>query len=159
MSSRAQPSVYETEIERYIAEQETNKTAAEERNPILDEETDRLNFAYDYYLERNQYILNGIRKHEYGFNNHQVIEHVIQNDYQLNSDYVTLMRTIVEDSIKMRVKIEELEERLEKIEEIEQRMEKVEQRQLEQRLANLRKNGGSRKSFGNRKTIKNKSRK
>lgn len=155
MSYKEQPSEYETGIEQHIAEQETNKKAAEERNPTLDEETDRLNEAYDYYLDRNKYILNGIRKHEYG-NNHQVIEHVIQNDYQLNSDYVTLMRTIVEDSIKMRVKIEELEERLEKIEEIEQRMEKVEQRQLEQRLANLRKNGGSGQSFRKRKTIKNK---
>lgn len=143
MSSRAQPSVYEEEIEQYIAEQETNKTAAEERNPTLDGETDRLNFAYDYYLERNKYILNGIREHKYVDDNPwEAIEHVIQNDYQLNSDYVTLMRTIVEDSIKMRAKIEELE-----------------QRQLEQRLANLRKNGGSRKSFRNRKTIKNKSRK
>lgn len=159
MSNKAEPSVFEEEIEEYIADQETNKRNAIQRNPTLNKETVSLNWAYDLYLDRAKYILNGIREHEYGFNNHQVIEHVIQNDYQLNSGYVKLMRTIIEDSIKMRVKIEELEERLEKIEEIEQRMEKVEQRQLEQRLANLRKNGGSRKSFRNRKTIKNKSRK
>jgi hypothetical protein len=59
------------------------------------------------------------------------------------------MRTMIEDSIKMRLKIEELEESIKN----------VEQRQLELRLANLRKNGGSRKSHRNRKIIKNKSRK
>lgn len=142
-SNKEEPSVYEEEIEERIEEQETHKRDAEERNPTLDAETGRLNWAYDYYLQRTKYILNGIREHKYDDNNPwEAIEHVIQNDYQLNSDYVTLMRTIIEDSIKMKAKIEE-----------------IEQRQLEQRLANLRKNGGSRKSFRNRKTIKNKSRK
>jgi hypothetical protein len=140
MSNKAQPSVYETEIEQYVAEQETNKRDAIYPNNA---ETGGLNWAYDYYLERAKYILNGIREHKYDDGNPwEAIEHVIQNDYQLNSDYVTLMRNIIEDSIKMRAKIEELE-----------------QRQLEQRLANLRKNGGSRKPYRNGKTIKNKSRK
>ena len=149
MSGRAQPSVFEEEIEERIEEQETEKTDAEERNPTLDRETFDLNVTYEFYLERAKYILNGIREHEYGFNNHQVIEHVIQSNYDFNADNVKFMRKMVEDSIKMRVKIEELEERLEKVEE----------RQLEQRLINLRKNGGSHKSHRNRKAIKNKSRK
>jgi len=157
MSNKEEPSVYEKDLEQYIAEQETNVRDAIQRNPTLAAETDNLNVGYKFYLETCEYILNGIRKDVY--NTRAAMSEIIQNDYRLNSDYVNLMRTMVEDSIKMRAKIEELEERLEKIEEIEQRMEKVEQRQLEQRLANLRKNGGSRKSFRNRKTIKNKSRK
>jgi hypothetical protein len=143
MSGRAQPSEYEEEIEKYIAEQEINKTNVEENNSLLDKETTDLNWAYDYYLPNAKYILNGIREQKYDVNNPwEAIEHLIQNDYLLNSEYVKFMRTIVEDSIKMRLKIEELE-----------------RRQLELRLANLRKNGGSRKSHRNRKTIKNKSRK
>jgi hypothetical protein len=141
MSSRAQPSEYEEEIEKYIAEQEINKTNVAENNSHLDKETTDLNWAYDYYLPNAKYILNGIREQKYN-NPFEAIEHVIQNDYLLNSEYVKFMRTIVEDSIKMRAKIEELEER-----------------QLEQRLINLRRTGGSRKSHRNRKAIKNKSRK
>jgi hypothetical protein len=141
MSNKGQPSVYETEIEERIEEQETEKTDAEERNPTLDSETGDLNWAYDYYLEHGKYILNGIREQKY-YQPWEAIEHVIQNDYLLNSEYVKLMRTIVEDSIKMRVKIEELE-----------------RRQLEQRLTNLRKNGGSRKQYRNIKTIKIRSKK
>ena len=141
MSSRAQPSEYEEEIEKYIAEQEINKRDIIERNPTLDAETTDLNWAYDYYLPNAKYILNGIREQKYN-NPFEAIEHVIQNDYLLNSEYVKFMRKMVEDSIKMKAKIEELEER-----------------QIEQRLINLRRTGGSRNSHKNRKTIKNKSRK
>jgi len=158
MSSTAKPSVYEEEIEKYIEEQETNKTNVAESNPHLDLETFDLNWAYEFYLGRAKYILYGIRAHEYG-NNHQVIEHVIQSNYDLNSEYVKFMKKMVEDSIKMRVKIEELEERIEELGELEERLEKVEERQLEQRLINLKRTGGSRKSHRNRKAIKNKSRK
>lgn len=136
MSRRTQPSEYEKEIEEHIAEQETEKTDAEKRNPTLDSETFDLNVGYDFYLERTKDILKGISEHDYG-NNHQVIEHVIQSNYDLNTDYVKFIRKIIEDSIKMRLKIEELE-----------------RRQIEQlRLANLRKNGG--KSKRNKKTRKN----
>lgn len=136
MSRRTQPSEYEEEIEERIEEQETEKTDAEKRNPTLDSETFDLNVGYDFYLERTKDILKGISEHDYG-NNHQAIEHVIQSNYDLNADYVKFMRKMVEDSIKMRLKIEELE-----------------RHQIEQlRLANLRKNGG--KSKRNKKTRKN----
>jgi len=138
MSRKAQPSEYEEEIEKYITEQELNKTNIAESNSLLDKETTDLNWAYDYYLPNAKYILNGIREQKYDVNSPwEAIEHLIQNDYLLNSEYVKFMRKIVEDSIKMRLKIEELE-----------------RHQLELRLTNLRKNGG--KSKRNKKTRKNK---
>lgn len=140
MSNKGQPSVYEKDLEQYVAEQETNVRDAIQRNPTLAAETDDLNVGYKFYLETCEYILNGIHKDVY--DTRAAMSEIIQNDYRLNSDYVTLMRNIIEDSIEMKAKIEQLE-----------------QRQLEQRLANLRKNGGSRKSYRKRKTIKNKSRK
>jgi hypothetical protein len=130
------------ELEQLIEEEEINKADFEERNPTLDfEETWDFNYAYKMYLERSLSLIIGIPTGEYR-NPWRAIEDVSRSNYLLNSEYVKFMRKMVEDSIKMKAKIEELEER-----------------QLEQRLINLRKNGGSHKSHRNRKTIKNKSRK
>lgn len=159
MSYDEGPTFFEDELEALIEEEETNKADFEERNPTLDyEETWDFDYAYKMYLKHTKSLLNGLRTEKYR-NPREAIEHVIQNDYQLNNDYVKFMRKMVEDSVKMRVKIEELEERIEELGELEERIEKVEERQLEQRLINLRQNGGSHKSNRNRKTIKNKSRK
>ena len=59
---------------------------------------------------------------------------MIQNDYLINNTYAILFRKIIEDSINMKIKIDELEKHVE----------------------SLTKKGGSRKLYKNIKTIKNK---
>jgi len=149
-------SQYEIEIEKYIDEHHENEMTTANRNSQLEEETSQLNWEYDIYLSNNQYVLRRIREEKYDDpnssdtlgsiinNKWEAIEHVIQSNYKLNSEYVKLFRSIIENSIEMREKIEELEEIIE---------------DLTTDGGTRKSNGGTRKSYRKLKIIKVKSKK
>ncbi len=149
-------SQYEIEIEKYIDEHHENEMTTANRNSLLEEETSQLNWEYDIYLSNNQYVLRRIREEKYDDpnssdtlgsiinNKWEAIEHVIQSNYKLNSEYVKLFRSIIENSIEMREKIEELEEIIE---------------DLTTDGGTRKSNGGTRKSYRKLKIIKVKSKK
>jgi len=128
----------EKEIDGFIKTLDSDHAAFLARNNAVGENDnmDRLTHDYKYYLERSKYILEGLRLDKYDTDNpSEAIEHMIQNDYLINDTYAILFRNIIEDSINMKMKIDELEKRVEY----------------------LTKKGGSRKLYKNIKTIKNKS--
>lgn len=154
--SNEKVSKYEIEIEKYIDEHHENEMTTANRNSQLEEETSQLNWEYDIYLSNNQYVLRRIREEKYDDpnssdtlgsiinNKWEAIEHVIQSNYKLNSEYVKLFRSIIENSIEMREKIEELEEIIE---------------DLTTDGGTRKSNGGTRKSYRKLKIIKVKSKK
>lgn len=127
----------EKEIDGFIKTLNSDHDAFLARNDAIGENDsmNELTHDYNYYLERSKYILEGLRLDKYDTNNlSEAIEHVIQNDYLINNTYAILFRKIIEDSINMKMKIDE----------------------LEKHVKSLTKKGGSRKLYKNIKTIKNK---
>ena len=128
----------EKEIDGFIKTLDSEHDTFLARNNALGENDsmNELTHDYKYYLEHSKYILEGLRLDKYDTDNlSEAIEHVIQNDYLINNTYTILFRKIIEDSINMKIKIDELEKHVEY----------------------LTKKGGSRKLYKNIKTIKNKS--
>ena len=135
------PDEYEKELDQLIKDQNNNKAKMKANNyPKINAKTNLeiLNHAYDYFLDRSKYILDGIHAQKYDEENPwEAIQHVIQNDNYLNADFVSIIRQILVDSINMKLEI----------------------KKLEQTILHLTKKGGSSKLYKNIKTIKNRSRK
>ena len=135
------PDEYEKLVDQHIKDQNNNKAKIKANNyPKIDAEWNLklLDHAYDYFLHRSKYILDGIHARKYDEENPwEAIQHVIQNDNYLNADFVSIIREILVDSINMKLEI----------------------KKLEQTIWHLKKKGGSSKLYKNIKTIKNRSRK